>query len=597
MVPDQRYDAHRQTIGVLLSTTSPRIEVPDWQRSYSWTSDEVEAFWQDLIAFDASYPGKNIQNEEYFLGSAVLVTGGATNLLLDGQQRLATATILLSCLRDARRDYKENAATRIQQKYIADLDDATGETTPVVTLNVYDREYFRAEVQDQRTSEQARPVPKLKSHGLVRKARDYFAEKIKEEQDKAGGGKTGFERNVRIQDVLCNHMSLVIVSSTDEDNAASVFETLNDRGIGLSTPDLLRNLLLRRAKSKDDRQRIVAFWQTILGIADDASVEDFLRHYWVSERGDVKARKLYREIKSTIRIEDSDSLEFSKTLAAAAPIYRDIARARDDVDKELQRLLEGVKELGAKVLYPAILSGYTALPGDDQSRPELRKLVAALTALYVRYNVIGGRETTALESRIYAVAAKLRTDKNVDAAIDSLCDLSPEPLEFVNRFKRASVSRIATIRYLLRQIEHAKRDTQEVAVEPGDRVHVEHIYPQSPTGAKWPNHAQVLNRLGNVTLLGRRLNTSIKNADFTTKKENGYKGSDILMTKELLKYEDWGTAEVDARQAELSNWVFCIWKFPGETWEAADSAAEVNTATASAEDETALLEQLPDTPE
>jgi hypothetical protein len=62
-MPDQRYEAQRQTIGVLLSTTSPRIEVPEWQRSYSWTSEEIEAFWLDLLAFDAAYPDRNIVGE------------------------------------------------------------------------------------------------------------------------------------------------------------------------------------------------------------------------------------------------------------------------------------------------------------------------------------------------------------------------------------------------------------------------------------------------------------------------------------------------------------------------------------------------------
>ena len=74
-MPDQRYEAGRQTIGALLSTTSPRIEVPEWQRSYSWTTEEIEAFWQDLTAFDARYPNDNVTGEEYFLGSIVLVTG------------------------------------------------------------------------------------------------------------------------------------------------------------------------------------------------------------------------------------------------------------------------------------------------------------------------------------------------------------------------------------------------------------------------------------------------------------------------------------------------------------------------------------------
>ena len=58
-MPDQRNEACRQTVGGLLSTTSPRIEVPDWQRSYSWTTEQVEAFWQDLTDFDACYPDEN----------------------------------------------------------------------------------------------------------------------------------------------------------------------------------------------------------------------------------------------------------------------------------------------------------------------------------------------------------------------------------------------------------------------------------------------------------------------------------------------------------------------------------------------------------
>jgi len=115
-MPDQRYEAARQTIGSLLATTSPKIEVPEWQRSYSWEMAQVETFWQDLITFSEQYPEKNIVGEEYFLGSIVLVVGGPTNLLLDGQQRLATATILLSVLRDSRRAHKADAAARLQNK-------------------------------------------------------------------------------------------------------------------------------------------------------------------------------------------------------------------------------------------------------------------------------------------------------------------------------------------------------------------------------------------------------------------------------------------------------------------------------------------------
>lgn len=122
-------------------------------------------------------------------------------------------------------------------------------------------------------------------------------------------------------------------------------------------------------------------------------------------------------------------------------------------------------------------------------------------------------------------------------------------------------------------------------------MHVEHIYPQTPDGPKWTNHAQVINRLGNLTLLGKRLNTSIKNADFATKKKDGYGGSDILMTKELLSLDTWDAAAIDERKRELSGWVFDIWEFPGEATPPEKAGPEATT-----EDETAELEQLPEVP-
>jgi hypothetical protein len=357
-------------------------------------------------------------------------------------------------------------------------------------------------------------------------------------------------------------MSVVAVTSTDEDNAAAVFETLNDRGIGLSTPDLLRNLLLRRASDADGRDRIVAAWQTILGIDEEVGVDQFLRHYWVSQRGDVKARKLYREIKSKVIDENTDSLSFSLDLAETAPLYRDLARMRDD-DPEMRRQLEGIRLLGAKALYPVLLSGYSVL-GDAADKEPLRQLAAALTTMFVRYNVIGGRETTVMESTVYRIAAELRTSGNFDEAIAALADLAPEADEFLARFQRAGVSRITTARYLLREIEHAKRRTQEVSVEGTDRVHVEHIYPQTPAFERWTNHRSMIDRLGNLTLLGKRLNTSIKNSDFDAKKAQAYEQSDILMTRELVSWDEWDAGAIDARQQELANWAFDIWHFPGE---------------------------------
>ena len=270
--------------------------VPDWQRSYSWTTTEVATFWQDLVAFSELYPNDNIKGQEYFLGSVVIVDATDNHLLLDGQQRLSTAAILLSVIRDNLTRYSQVAATRTQSRYLGDFDDAKNEYSYKVTMNEYDRDYFRRKILESRDASYVEPVATLESHRLIAKARGFLDERFEEKYAACATPAEAYQWALRIQNVVTNHMSVVAIFSDDEDNAATVFETLNDRGIGLSTPDLVRNLILRRAVPTA-RDEIIDLWKDILEVEGDAPLKTFLRHYWISHYGDVKTQALYREIK------------------------------------------------------------------------------------------------------------------------------------------------------------------------------------------------------------------------------------------------------------------------------------------------------------
>lgn len=561
---EQRYTASRKAIGELLSTARTRIEVPEWQRSYSWEKEHFEAFWLDIINFDSLHPQDTIKKEEYFLGAAVLVTGSEVDLLLDGQQRLATATVLLSSLRDALAKYDTGADTRLQSKHIADYDDHTEEVSPALTLNYYDRDYFRSEIQDDSKSGKMWVQVKYKSHERMRAARRYFDERISEEEAKCGGGDDAYRRILRIKDVLLNHVSLVVIESSDEDNAATVFETLNDRGIGLSTSDLLRNFLLRTVP-RSKREEVVSAWGSILETAGESSSKDFLRHFWVSQRGDVKSRRLYREIKDTILAENINPLTFSRQLSRGSHIYQDLVHARDD-DEDVQRLLGDIKQLNARMLYPALLSGkMIVLDGNSADEPELTgffEFVSALLTIFVRHSVVGKRDASELEGVVYSVAVDLRKNKRFDEAVATLRKASPSSQQFQDDFAKVAFKLNGRARYILRELEHAKRKTQEVAVEIPSRVHVEHIYPKTPLqGREFPNHEDVVYRLGNLTLLGKGINVAIKNSSFEEKRLK-YKDSDILMTRELLKWDTWTASSVEERQRQLAELAVDIWKFP-----------------------------------
>jgi uncharacterized protein with ParB-like and HNH nuclease domain len=559
---DQRYEASRKTLGELLYSASKPIKVPDWQRSYSWTNAQTTQFWADVMAFSDRYRGEHIKGREYFLGSVVLVTEPDQLILLDGQQRIATATILLSALRDARQSYNADAAGRLQQKFISDFNDTKKSEQPKLTLNDYDRSFFADEIQSRNPSGDK---PKLKSHKLIRKAKQYFTDKINEEYTKYKDPGEAYDKvNLRLELVLVDHISVVAVTSSDEDNAAAVFETLNDRGIGLSTTDLLRSLLIRRAKP-EDRTEIGNHWLKILSINDQAPVDQFLRHFWISKRGDEKSRSLYRVLKEHIEDDEVDSLEFTEELSRAADIYRDICTFNADT-QELRETLREISNLGAKVLYPALLSAFSACANDKRSSDNLRDFAKSLLILFVRYNVIAQKESTLLEATVFEVAKEIRKECDFAGMTIKLRQRAPDLTEFAKQFSLCSITRGQTATYLLRELDHYHRPTGELLLAGTNKVHLEHIYPQVP-GAKWAtfdNPSAWINRLGNLTLLDKGKNASIGNSVFSEKKAE-YAESAIFLTQHLTAFEVWGREQIVERQISLALAAAHIWKFPGET--------------------------------
>jgi hypothetical protein len=549
-----KYSPEKKTLGNLLSLTNPPILVPDWQRNYSWTTSEVETFWNDLLHFEGSYPNETINAEEYFLGSVVIVDNSVSHLLLDGQQRLATSAILLSVIRDYLKRSSRDAATRIQTRYLSDFDDAADRTTYKMTLNTYDRDFFKREILESRDGDYAPPDPAIESHRLIRQARGFFEGQFDANFARKDTPEDAHRWALRVCSVLTNHMSVVAVLSEDEDNASSVFETLNDRGIGLSAPDLLRNLLLRRAPEAE-RQEIIDLWREILEMEGEPNLKTFLRHYWVSRYGDIKTQSLYREMKNRIVADNVSSLDLSRSLQAAAAVYESLLLARDD-NNEIAGLLSDVNALGASSLYPALLSAYQV--DSNQVGPLLRALIVT----YMRHTVIGKKENSRVEDTVFRLARDLRTNGDFAAAINMLRAFAPGDTEFINTFATASLSRMEAARYALREIEHDRRKTGELQVALPPRVHVEHIYPQNPPPERrLPQHANVINRIGNLTLLDQRLNTAAKNAAFANKIPY-YQQSQLLLNAELPGEASWGLEEINRRQIGLSQRAATIWSFP-----------------------------------
>ncbi len=218
----------------------------------------------------------------------------------------------------------QTPAKQIQDQYISYEDHLTGARVFKIELNIFDRAFFRDYIQS--APRVASTTPAKKSHHLIKKAYESFAERVKEGWDQAGGGKKGFEWAAHITQTLREHVALVTVVSNNDKSAASIFGTLNDRGIGLSTVDLVRSFVLQRAH-ESTREEIIQCWDTIFNSAGNTlAVETLIRMSWVAQHGDVKTRALYKII--------TESLDGPETPLAYAQRLRDDASCIDSSVKE-----------------------------------------------------------------------------------------------------------------------------------------------------------------------------------------------------------------------------------------------------------------------
>ena len=139
---------------------------------------------------------------------------------------------------------------------------------------------------------------------------------------------------------------------------------------------------------------------------------------------------------------------------------------------------------------------------------------------------------------------------------------SPDEKLFAQNFLALTFSTAehGSARYLLRLFDDRIATTEEVSVAGTDRVHVEHIYPQHPKDSeRWARHSEYVCRLGNLTLLDRRLNEQIKNAMFALKKTQAYQSSRLEVTRQLLQYDEWSPQHIELRQSYLLGLAEGMW--------------------------------------
>ncbi|MFI6960299.1 DUF262 domain-containing protein [Streptomyces sp. NPDC050255] len=578
--------AARQTLGQLIGANNPAVTVPDdSQRQYAWTKKEVDIYWSDIKKFKTARDGGKDSASEYFIGPIVTITDKkvSTRSLLDGQQRLTTSTILIAAIRDALWNIGSvegsSTANNLHRDYIARKAGRRDPMEYFLVLSLFDRDFFRDYIQDWNESTGRCPGVERAtrpSHKLISEAYSNFTSKISAELSSYADDEERLDWLDGLRECLINGLVFVEIQTPTSSDANEVFETINSRGKDLSTVDLVRNFLMEKSKSETEKQRVNDAWRVILdGFEKREEIERFLRHFWVSRHGDVKSHSLYSTIRQNLshhfnRIPQSYGVgAFSAELEAASNRYIDLINCNTG-DADFDASLTEIKSLSADALYPLLLAA-----SERRSYTDLQDLIDASISYYVRWTVVGRRESTLLEEKVFGAAKEVSAGAQIDSITSHICDWIPDDEAFRADFMEASTPKSSQSRYLLGKIEAYLRNTagvDEVVVANSPIVHVEHIYPQKP-GPEWrlDEHEAWVNRIGNLTLLNGRKNQSMSNLPYS-QKSSIYDESILLVTAETgtsriwNSETDWWRVEgIMERQEDLAALALNIWP-SGKRW-------------------------------
>jgi hypothetical protein len=555
-------DTDKYTIGGLLGRYERRrVILPPFQRSYSWEKAQLNQFWDDLVLFEKEF-AKAPQTASYFLGPIVVIQQEDHIELLDGQQRLATATIAIAAIRDAARALDKSTLTkgadlaRDIQRELMEKD--TEPLSYSLTLGQLDEPFFLKAIKN---DPPAVPNSKLRSHKLIvtayQIANDRITTLLKGQS---------YEEALRLlkslRDSLSKGMTLIGIVVQNEEDAYTIFETLNDRGLRLSVPDLVLNLLMRQAPDDTSRQLVRHHWNAMLQQMGRRDVSRFLRHMWVSRYGDLKSEGLFSAIKRYINNSKLQSIDFAEQCADECDSYVSLLDVNVPASKQVLSNLAGiVTYLRIASAPPLLLSGYRCLGQQD-----FEGLIRLILTTYIRYVLVCNQNPLDLESAFFEAAREIRTlaansepsVKQLRAAKTRLGQLSVTDEAVQEATAELLLDRAESVWLMVQIANSMQSGTNEVAM---NKANLEHVFPQN-AGAAWPNKdklEQYVWHIGNLSILGERLNRDAKNRGFSDKKTNYYSKSEIEMTKALLAFGQWDESAIIKRAATLGMKIVELW--------------------------------------
>ena len=564
--------AGETTLNKLLNTSRQFI-VPIFQRNYSWQKSQYEQLWFDILR-----ASKFKEKQNHFIGSIVYIDMGTPAgrpqqlLLIDGQQRLTTISILLCAIKDYVQKFNLETKlinlVKIKNQFLYNSDEIDEDRYKLL-LNVQDKETY-IKLIDNTIFTVNKPATN------IIKCYEFFYERIED----------FIKQHGQIDEIYAGIFKLSLVSISldkDSDNPQMIFESMNSTGKDLSQTDLLRNYLLMDLTPEKQTRLYKTYWKPMEELfgediyKNDVNKFDYFIRDFLTLKSDTgyicKINNVYENFKRYYLDNNCEKFAVLKDLFTYAKYYACIDLLQEN-DDELKLYWQEFKKLDSHVVYPFLLKLY-----DDYSRQILIKedfkKILQVVISYLWRRAICEIPTNSLSKIFATLYQAVDKDDYVNSVIKAFVFKSsykrfPSDYEVREKLQTKDIYHFRLRKYLLEALENYYHK------EPIDlntaNYTIEHIMPQNiehnllwqqMLGEDWQEvHSLYLHTLGNLTITGYNAEMSNKSFGEKVNGESGFKHSHLKLNESIVQCDVWNKKAIQRRTNILTDIILKIWKYP-----------------------------------
>lgn len=562
------------------------FNIPEYQRGYSWTKDQLDDLLNDLS--DVEFI------KEHYAGTITLIKSGQEKIgitdltkydIVDGQQRLTTFHLLLVSIYHRISEIEPLQADSVIIKNVI----SKGKT--FLRLNSKDnQEFFFDLINELDINIIKKFIPQTKTQKNLLNTRLYFHTYLQRY--------SSINTLVKIYNNLLSKFKVNIFELEEESEVGLIFETMNDRGLPLSDIDKVKNYLIylthrlnEKSVAKEINKKFGEIFTELMTIENHSITRienQFLKHCYIVYSGDNKdlsdiPKKIkselikQREIFTKKNLFDNDTAQrdkkikdikdFNNFLHRSSTYYSFILNQNFE-NNEINHSFFRLETLGKVETF---LPLYLAILNNKKFKPEyLISINEILETFTIRVFIFGNKKGNTGNSTLFDLAHKVFTNKinftELKKELKSLIEKNSSNTDFkksvlnISAYTSINLSALKLIlldyEYYLQSESHSKFDIGNInELVKNQKITIEHIAPQNILPGVKP--MENINLLGNLVLTFN--NSSLTNKTFESKKSI-YKNSDLSSERELLEFEDWNDKSIIERGKKLQKFIIETWK-------------------------------------